>query len=155
MGAYAGDVGSGRAGGVRGSRPRAAGLRRARSRSIGNRRSGVRRGEQQHTAVRVPRRLLLLQRTDGTNRRAARGCPAGGDRQLLRLPRGGGGGAEGRGGRHFGSAGLPRRALEVSRGDLERDTVRLTSEAAVLAAAAVGDVTATRAPGNDFKCPIQ
>ena len=31
----------------------------------------------------------------------------------------------------------------------------LTSEAAVLAAAAVGDVTATRAPGNDFKCPIQ
>jgi len=31
----------------------------------------------------------------------------------------------------------------------------LTSEAAVLAAAAAGDVTATRVPANDFKCPIQ
>ncbi len=31
----------------------------------------------------------------------------------------------------------------------------LTSEAAVLAAAAAGDVTATRIPANDFKCPIQ
>jgi len=31
----------------------------------------------------------------------------------------------------------------------------LTSESAVLAAAAVGDVTVTRVPGNDFKCPIQ
>jgi len=31
----------------------------------------------------------------------------------------------------------------------------LTSEAAVLAAAAAGDVTVTRAPANDFKCPIQ
>ena len=31
----------------------------------------------------------------------------------------------------------------------------LTSEAAVLAAAAAGDVTVTRVPGNDFKCPIQ
>lgn len=31
----------------------------------------------------------------------------------------------------------------------------LTSEAAVLAAAGVGDVSITRIPGNDFKCPIQ
>ena len=31
----------------------------------------------------------------------------------------------------------------------------LTSEAAVLAAAAAGDVTVTRIPANDFKCPIQ
>jgi hypothetical protein len=31
----------------------------------------------------------------------------------------------------------------------------LTSEAAVLAAAASGDVTITRVPANDFKCPIQ
>ena len=31
----------------------------------------------------------------------------------------------------------------------------LTSEAAVLAAAASGDVTITRIPANDFKCPIQ
>lgn len=31
----------------------------------------------------------------------------------------------------------------------------LTSEAAVLAAAAAGDVTITRVPANDFKCPIQ
>ncbi|SRR6266540_4232764 len=31
----------------------------------------------------------------------------------------------------------------------------LTSEAAVLAAAAAGDVTVTRVPDNDFKCPIQ
>jgi len=31
----------------------------------------------------------------------------------------------------------------------------LTSEDAVLAAAAAGDVTVTRIPGNDFKCPIQ
>jgi hypothetical protein len=31
----------------------------------------------------------------------------------------------------------------------------LTSESAVLAAAAAGDVTITRVPGNDFKCPIQ
>ncbi len=31
----------------------------------------------------------------------------------------------------------------------------LTSEAAVLAAAAAGDVTVTRVPENDFKCPIQ
>ncbi len=31
----------------------------------------------------------------------------------------------------------------------------LTSEAAVLSAAAVGDVTVTRVPENDFKCPIQ
>jgi hypothetical protein len=31
----------------------------------------------------------------------------------------------------------------------------LTSEAAVLAAAAAGDVTITRVPENDFKCPIQ
>ncbi len=31
----------------------------------------------------------------------------------------------------------------------------LTSEAAVLAAAAAGDVTVTRVPANDFKCPIQ
>ncbi len=31
----------------------------------------------------------------------------------------------------------------------------LTSEAAVLAAAAAGDVTVTRVPGNDFLCPIQ
>ncbi len=31
----------------------------------------------------------------------------------------------------------------------------LTSEAAVLAAAGAGDVTVTRIPGNDFKCPIQ
>jgi hypothetical protein len=31
----------------------------------------------------------------------------------------------------------------------------LTSEAAVLAAAAAGDVTITRIPDNDFKCPIQ
>jgi hypothetical protein len=31
----------------------------------------------------------------------------------------------------------------------------LTSEAAVLAAATAGDVTVTRVPANDFKCPIQ
>ena len=31
----------------------------------------------------------------------------------------------------------------------------LTSEAAVLAAAGAGDVTITRIPANDFKCPIQ
>jgi hypothetical protein len=31
----------------------------------------------------------------------------------------------------------------------------LTSEAAVLAAAAVGDVTVTAIADNDFKCPIQ
>ncbi len=31
----------------------------------------------------------------------------------------------------------------------------LTSEAAVLAAAAAGDVTVTRVPANDFLCPIQ
>ncbi len=31
----------------------------------------------------------------------------------------------------------------------------LTSEAAVLAAAAVGDVTISRVPENDFLCPIQ
>ncbi len=31
----------------------------------------------------------------------------------------------------------------------------LTSEAAVLAAAAPGDVTVTRVPESDFKCPIQ
>ncbi len=31
----------------------------------------------------------------------------------------------------------------------------LTSETAVLAAAAAGDVTITRIPVNDFKCPIQ
>ncbi len=31
----------------------------------------------------------------------------------------------------------------------------LTSEAAVLVAAAAGDVTITRIPANDFKCPIQ
>jgi hypothetical protein len=31
----------------------------------------------------------------------------------------------------------------------------LTSEQAVLAAAAAGDVTITAIPGNDFKCPIQ
>jgi len=31
----------------------------------------------------------------------------------------------------------------------------LTSEAAVLAAAAAGHVTVTRVPANDFKCPIQ
>ena len=31
----------------------------------------------------------------------------------------------------------------------------LTSEAAVLAADAAGDVTVTRVPANDFKCPIQ
>lgn len=31
----------------------------------------------------------------------------------------------------------------------------LTSEAAVLAAAAAGDVTVTRVSDNDFKCPIQ
>lgn len=31
----------------------------------------------------------------------------------------------------------------------------LTSEAAVLAAAASGHVTITRIPANDFKCPIQ
>jgi hypothetical protein len=31
----------------------------------------------------------------------------------------------------------------------------LTSADAVLTAAALGDVTVTRVPGNDFKCPIQ
>jgi len=31
----------------------------------------------------------------------------------------------------------------------------LTSEAAVLAAAMAGDVTVTRVPENDFKCPVQ
>ena len=31
----------------------------------------------------------------------------------------------------------------------------LTSEAAVLAAESIGDVTITRVPANDFKCPIQ
>jgi hypothetical protein len=31
----------------------------------------------------------------------------------------------------------------------------LTSEAAVLAAAAAGDVSVVRVPANDFKCPIQ
>lgn len=31
----------------------------------------------------------------------------------------------------------------------------LTSEAVVLAAAAAGDVTITRIPAHDFKCPIQ
>src|SRR5881628_1936836 len=31
----------------------------------------------------------------------------------------------------------------------------LTSETAVLAAAAAGDATVTRVPDNDFKCPIQ
>lgn len=31
----------------------------------------------------------------------------------------------------------------------------LTSEAEVLAAGTAGDVTITRVPGNDFKCPIQ
>lgn len=31
----------------------------------------------------------------------------------------------------------------------------LTSEAAVLSAAASGEVTVTRVPGNDFRCPIQ
>ncbi len=31
----------------------------------------------------------------------------------------------------------------------------LTSEAAVLAAGAAGDVAVTRVPANDFKCPIQ
>jgi hypothetical protein len=31
----------------------------------------------------------------------------------------------------------------------------LTSAGAVLAAVAAGDVTITRVPGNDFKCPIQ
>ena len=31
----------------------------------------------------------------------------------------------------------------------------LTSEAAVLAAEAAGDVTITRRPGRDFRCPIQ
>jgi hypothetical protein len=35
------------------------------------------------------------------------------------------------------------------------DPYLLTSEAEVLAAAAAGDVTITRVPGNDFKCPIQ
>ncbi len=35
------------------------------------------------------------------------------------------------------------------------DPYLLTSEAAVLAAADAGDVTVTRVPGNDFKCPIQ
>ena len=31
----------------------------------------------------------------------------------------------------------------------------LTSEGAVLAAAAAGDITITRIPDNDFRCPIQ
>ncbi len=31
----------------------------------------------------------------------------------------------------------------------------LTSEHAILQAAALGDVTLTRVPGNDFRCPIQ
>jgi hypothetical protein len=31
----------------------------------------------------------------------------------------------------------------------------LTSEAAVLAAEAAGDVTVTRTPGADFRCPVQ
>ena len=31
----------------------------------------------------------------------------------------------------------------------------LTSEAAVMTAAGLGDVTITRVPANDFKCPIQ
>jgi len=31
----------------------------------------------------------------------------------------------------------------------------LTSESAVLAAEGTGDVTITRIPGNDFKCPVQ
>lgn len=31
----------------------------------------------------------------------------------------------------------------------------LTSDDAVLAAAAAGDITITRLPGNDFRCPIQ
>jgi hypothetical protein len=35
------------------------------------------------------------------------------------------------------------------------DPYLLTSEAEVLAAAAAGDVTITRIPGNDFRCPIQ
>ena len=35
------------------------------------------------------------------------------------------------------------------------DPYLLTSEAEVLEAAAVGDVTITRVAGNDFKCPIQ
>ena len=37
----------------------------------------------------------------------------------------------------------------------ESDRYLLTSEAAVLAAELAGDVTVTRIPGNDFKCPIQ
>jgi len=35
------------------------------------------------------------------------------------------------------------------------DPYLVTSEEAVLAAAAAGDVTITRVAGNDFKCPIQ
>jgi hypothetical protein len=35
------------------------------------------------------------------------------------------------------------------------DSYLLTSEAEVLAAADVGDVTVTRVPENDFKCPVQ
>jgi hypothetical protein len=35
------------------------------------------------------------------------------------------------------------------------DPYLLTSAGAVLAAAAAGDVTITRVPENDFKCPIQ
>ena len=35
------------------------------------------------------------------------------------------------------------------------DPYLLTSEDEVLAAAQAGDVTITRVPGNDFKCPIQ
>jgi hypothetical protein len=39
--------------------------------------------------------------------------------------------------------------------DWNVDPYLLTSEAEVLAAADAGDVTITRVPENDFKCPIQ
>ncbi len=35
------------------------------------------------------------------------------------------------------------------------DPYELTSEDAVLAAADLGDITITRVPANDFKCPVQ
>ena len=45
--------------------------------------------------------------------------------------------------------------MGVPRSELERLAYLLTSESRVLAADAAGDVTITRVPENDFKCPIQ
>jgi hypothetical protein len=46
-------------------------------------------------------------------------------------------------------------AVHLVEWDTEIEPSLLTSEADVLDAALAGDVTITRLPGNDFKCPIQ